>query len=104
MEAILKVTPAQLINTANEFSSIGNTVSSLTADMMEKMTNLGGIYESEEATAYITKARGLEDDIAKLNGMITEHVSDLNEMAQRYETAGTGSAGLIESLSSDVII
>ena len=104
MEATLRVAPEQLINTANEFSVIGNTVRSLTADLMEKMTNLNGIYESEEATAYITKARGLEDDICKLHAMIQEHVNDLNEMAQRYMDANASVNDLISSLSSDVII
>ncbi len=104
MEATLKVAPEQLMNTANEFSSIGNQVRSITAETMEKMTNLSGIYESEEATAYITKARGLEDDIAKLNAMIQEHVNDLNEMAQRYIDANTSVSDLISTLSSDVIV
>ena len=70
MEAILKVTPQQLISTADEFSTIGNQVRELTTAMMEKMTNLAGIYESEEASAYIAKANGLQDDIAKLNAML----------------------------------
>lgn len=104
MEAILKVTPQQLIATADEFSTIGNQVRELTTAMMEKMTNLGGIYESEEASAYIAKANGLQDDIAKLNAMIQEHVSDLNEMAQRYIEASGVANDLISTLSSDVIV
>lgn len=104
MEAILKVTPEQLINTSNEFSGIGSTVCNLTSAMMEKMTNLAGIFESEEASSYIAKARGLEDDIEKLNGMIREHVNDLNEMAQKYITANSSNASLIDSLSADVIV
>lgn len=104
MEAILKVTPQQLITTADEFSAVGNQVRELTTAMMEKMTNLGGIYESEEATAYIAKANGLQDDIAKLNAMIQEHVSDLNEMAQRYMEASSSANDLISTLSSDVIV
>ncbi len=104
MEATLKVTPQELINTATEFSTIGNQVRTLTAETLEKMTNLAGIYESEEASAYIAKARGLEDDIAKLNAMIQEHVDDLNEMAQRYIDANNSVNDLISTLSSDVIV
>ncbi len=101
---ILKVTPEQLTNTANEFSTVGNTVRNLTSSMLEKMTNLSGIYESEEASQFIAKARSLDDDIQRLNGMITEHVNDLNEMAQRYNDAARELASEIEGLSSDVII
>ena len=104
MEAILKVTPQQLISTADEFSTIGKQVRELTTAMMEKMTNLAGIYESDEASAYIAKANGLQDDIAKLNAMIQEHVSDLNEMAQRYIEASGTANDLISTLSSDVIV
>ena len=104
MEAILKVSPQQLISTADEFSAIGNQVRELTSAMLEKMTNLGGVYESEEATAYIAKANGLQDDIAKLNALIQEHVTDLNEMAQRYLEASTTTSDLISTLSSDVIL
>lgn len=104
MEAILKVTPQQLISTANEFSTIGNGVRSLTTAMMEKMTNLSGIYESEEASVYMSKASGLQDDIEMLNAMIQEHVSDLNEMAQRYNEASSSANDLITTLSSDVIV
>ncbi len=104
MEAILKVSPQQLITTADEFSTIGNQVRELTTAMMEKMTNLAGIYESEEASAYIAKANGLQDDIAKLNAMIQEHVTDLNEMAQRYIEASGTANDLISTLSSDVIV
>ena len=68
------------------------------------MTNLAGIYESDEASAYIAKANGLQDDIAKLNAMIQEHVSDLNEMAQRYIEASGTANDLISTLSSDVIV
>lgn len=104
MELTLRVTPQQLINTANEFSTIGNQVRTITAETLEKMTNLAGIYESEEATAYIGRARGLEDDIAKLNAMIQEHVNDLNEIAQRYMDANASVSDLISTLSSDVIV
>ncbi|MBE6984367.1 MAG: hypothetical protein E7434_01910 [Ruminococcaceae bacterium] len=104
MELTLKVAPEQLMTTADEFSTIGNQVRSITAENLQKMTNLSGIYESEEATAYIAKARGLEDDIEKLNAMIQEHVNDLNEMARRYIDANTSVSDLISTLSSDVIV
>ena len=104
MEAILRVSPEQLINTANEFSSIGNTVRTITASLLEKMTGFAGIYESAEATEYMAKARGLEDDIARLNGMIQEHVNDLNDMAQRYIQANSANAGAVGALQGDVIV
>ncbi len=104
MEAILKVTPEELMNAAQEFDAVGGTVQNLTNTMLEKMTNMAGVYEGEEAQAFVSKAQGLEDDIAKLVAMIREHATDLQEMAQRYLQSESSNAELIGSLSSDVIV
>lgn len=66
--------------------------------------NLQGMWEGEAATAYITKFRGLEDDIQKMIRMIQEHSSDLQEMAQIYSEADMANAEEANSLSSDVIV
>lgn len=104
MTGILKVTPEQLISTANEFQSIGTTVRNLTSEMTNIVTGLSGIWEGEAATAYVTKFNGLQDDIERLHAMITEHVTDLNEMANVYSTAENADLDEIATLSSDVII
>lgn len=104
MEGIIKVSTEQLRNTANEFSGLGQQVSSLTSEMVSLVAGLSSGYEGEAAQAYINKFRGLEDDIQKINRMIQEHVTDLNDMAQRYDQAEQSNVSDAGNLSSDVIV
>ena len=104
MNGILRVTPNELITVANDFSTKGSTVSSLTTEMTNMVSNLSSVWEGEAATAYIAKFRGLDDDIQLMIRMIQEHVTDLQEMANTYSQAESANLNEIESLSSDVII
>ena len=87
MEGILNVTPEKLISTAQEFSASGQTVSSLTQQMTTIVQGMSSSWQGEASTAYINKFNQLQDDIEKLNRMIQEHVTDLNEMARVYQEA-----------------
>ncbi len=104
MDGIIKVAPEQLRTTAGEFNSQGQQVSTITGEMMNLVTGLTAVWEGEAAQTYITKFRGLEDDIQKMCRMITEHVNDLNDMAERYSTAEIQANDLANNLSSDVIV
>lgn len=104
MDGIIKVSTEQLRSTSSEFSTLGQRVSSLTSDMTNLITGLSSGYEGEAAQAYINKFRGLDDDIQKINRMIQEHVTDLNDMAQRYDEAENKSVSDAGTLSSDVIV
>lgn len=104
MDGIIKVSTEQLRSTSSEFSTLGQRVSSLTSEMTNLITGLSSGYEGEAAQAYINKFRGLDDDIQKINRMIQEHVTDLNDMAQRYDEAENKSVSDAGTLSSDVIV
>lgn len=104
MEGILKVSPEQLTSAASEFSAYGTTVRNITLEMTSIVTSLSSAWAGEDATAYIAKFNGLQDDIERIHAMIQEHVTDLTEMAQTYSGATAGNLTEIEGLSSDVII
>lgn len=104
MEGSLRVTPEQLVTASNEFSNKAGTVGNLTTEMMNLVTGLSSAWEGEGSTAYITRFKGLEDDIQKMIRMIQEHSNDLNEMATAYKTAEGQVVELAQSLSSDVIV
>ena len=104
MNGILRVTPAQLINTASEFSAKGSQISAITTEMTNLVVGLSSIWEGEAATAYVTKFRGLDDDIQLMIRMVQEHAADLQEMANAYNQAESANLNNIESLTSDVII
>ena len=104
MDGIIRVSPQLLTTTASEFANQGSAVSNLTNEMMSLITNLTNTWEGEAATAYITKFRGLEDDIQKMVRMVVEHSRDLEEMARIYMEADNANADEANSLSADVIV
>lgn len=104
MEGIIKVTPEKLMSTASEFSASGTTINNLTQNMTGIVTGLSSVWQGEAATAYVNKFNGLQDDITRMNKMIQEHVTDLNDMAKVYQQAETANEEEISRLSSDVIV
>ena len=103
MEGLLKVTPEKLIEAAGEFSSSGQTISSLTQEMMNIVNSLKGIWQGEAAGAYSGRFAMLQDDIETINRMIQEHVSDLNEMAREYQSAENASIEQSNQMLTDVV-
>ncbi len=104
MEGIIKVSPQLLTNTAAEFSNQGAAVNTLTNEMMTMITGLSATWEGDAATTYISKFKGLEDDIQKMIRMIQEHSTDLEEMSRIYAKSNAENAEEANSLSSDVIV
>ena len=104
MNGVINVSTEQLRSTASEFSTLGQQVASLTSEMTNTVTGLSSGWEGDAAQGFIEKFRGLEDDIQKMNRMIQEHVTDLNDMADTYDSANSGNVDLVGTLSSDVII
>lgn len=103
MEGYLKVTPEQLMKVADSFANAGASISALTSEMMSIVNSLKGIWQGEAAESYAGRFAGLEDDITRINNMITEHVNDLNEMARTYQAAEDASAQESAALLSDVV-
>lgn len=104
MDGIIKVSPQLLTSTASEFSNQGAAISNLTGEMMNLITGLTSVWEGDAASAYITKFRGLEDDIQKMIRMVQEHSTDLEEMARIYAEADSMNMEEANGLSSDVIV
>ena len=92
MEGIIKVSPQLLTSTASEFGNQGNVINTLTGEMMNLITGMASTWEGDAATAYITKFRGLEDDIQRMVRMVQEHSRDLQEMARIYSDADMANA------------
>lgn len=100
----LRVTPETLERTAGSFRDSANTVKTLTDNMISLVEELTGkIWSGEAATAYVNKFIGLQGDMDQIYRMITEHVDDLTDMAQKYRAAEQKNEELANSLQSDVI-
>lgn len=103
MEGILKVTTEDLRSTAGEFGNKGNTIKAQTDEMMQMVKGLNSAWQGEASGAYLAKFQGLQTDIDKINRMIQEHVQDLNEMAQQYDTAENANTDHTQSLQANAI-
>ncbi|MBR6451821.1 MAG: WXG100 family type VII secretion target [Lachnospiraceae bacterium] len=103
MEGYLKVTPEQLLKAADAFSEAGGRIRTLTTEMMGIVTGLKGIWEGEAAENYIGRFSSLEDDIMRINNMISEHVKDLGEMARTYQAAEDAGVEAGAALLGDVV-
>lgn len=105
MTGTLKVEAAKLTSTATSFQSTGNQIKNLTTQMTTLVTSLSGeVWSGDAATAYKNKFNGLQDDINRMIGMVNEHVTDLQAMAQEYTQAENANVAAANALSSDVII
>ena len=103
MTGLLKVTPEKLIAASNEFSTVGKTVRSLTQEMNDIVSSLKSVWMGEAATGYGSKFAELSDDIEKINRMIQEHVTDLNNMAREYQTAEDTNTEQAAALKTDIV-
>ena len=103
MTGIIKVTPEKLLSTAQDFSTEGNTINTLTSEMVSRTCELSSTWEGEASQSYITKFKSLESDIQVINRMIQEHVKDLQEMANLYANAEKGNVDDAMSLSGPVL-
>lgn len=104
MQGILKVQPEQLIQASSEFRTKGQRIGTLLDQMMNLVTNLTSVWEGDAGNAYITKFKGLQDDIQLVLRMVDEHSRDLNDMATEYKNAEQEAMDDISTLSSDVIV
>lgn len=103
MEGTIKVTPEELINTAEEFNSANNQIRNLTQQMVQTVDSLKSVWEGEAATAFSTKFHQLDDDMDRMSRMINEHVTDLKEMARVFQEAEKANAEIGNTLAGDVI-
>lgn len=103
MEGIIKVTPEELISTAEEFNSVSTQVQNLTRNMLDTVNALNSTWQGDAAEKYRGRFKELEDDMNKMHSMINEHVTDLRDMAQRYQQTEQKNAEIGGALSGDAI-
>lgn len=103
MEGILLVTPAELKNTASTFQTKAAEVKTLHDEMIGKVNALSNSWTGEAATAYKNKFTSLQVSMDKINRMIMEHVSDLNTMAEQYETAENAAMNAANELPASTL-
>ena len=103
MEAMLKVTPEKLIETAGEFANTESNIRSLTTEMISIVDGFKPVWQGEAATGFANRFASLEDDMNRLYAMIRKHSEDLTEMANEYSRAETESENLASALATEAV-
>lgn len=103
MEGTLLVTPDKLQEKASSFQSKATQVKTLHDNMITKVNSLSSSWTGEAAEAYNTKFTALQTSMDKIFAMITEHVTDLNTMAEQYMTAETAAQSAANDLPTSTL-
>lgn len=103
MEGTLLVIPQELKNTSNAFGAREKKIRSITSEMMTLVKGLGSAYEGEAASSYINTFSKLDEDMSQIGNKIQEHVADLIEMADRYETVENIAAQENSALPTNIL-
>ncbi|MBE5881916.1 MAG: WXG100 family type VII secretion target [Lachnospiraceae bacterium] len=103
MASSILVTPEKLITTAQEFSQKGTQVNTLTREMLQIVNAMSAAWTGEASMAYSKQFNALDDDMTKMYRMITEHSTDLQDMARAYQDAEKTNIQSANALPKDVI-
>lgn len=103
MNSVLKVTPEQLIETAEQFSAVEANIRNITQEMISIVNGFKSIWQGEAATGFANRFNALSDDMERMYGMIREHAADLTEMAQEYKNAEDESVQQAQTLVTEAI-
>lgn len=103
MEGILLVTPEKLHNTASDFQSKATQVKALHDNMIVKVNGLSSCWTGSASDTYRKKFADLKTSMDKINAMITEHVNDLNTMADQYSSAETAAQNAANDLPASTL-
>lgn len=103
MEGTLKVDTQTLKNTASDFEGKGTQIHTLTTNMLDLIKGLQASWEGDAFASYTGQFAMLEDDMERMHSRIKEHVTDLTEMAERYEQAENANMETGSALAGDII-
>ncbi len=103
MNAMLKVTPEKLIETAQEFANTETRIRSITEEMVSIVDGFKPIWQGEAATGFALRFSALRDDMERLYVLIRKHSEDLTEVANEYRQAESESRNLAESLATGAV-
>ncbi|MCR4991130.1 MAG: WXG100 family type VII secretion target [Lachnospiraceae bacterium] len=104
MEGILKVTPEKLMSSSEQFGATAQRMRAHTEEMINLINSLKGIWIGEAQDTYNSKFNMLQSDMEKLYRMVTEHSSDLMQMALTYSNAESSNTVTGSSLGGNVVV
>lgn len=103
IEGTLLVTPETLQQKSQTFRSMAIQVKALHDDMIQRVNATASAWEGNAADAYRTKFAALQTAMDTINRMITEHSTDLEQMAQVYLDAESQASSQVDALPASTL-
>ena len=103
MNAELLVQPSDLTRTAGDFNTKNQQVQALTQSMLELIRSMNSVWSGDAYNAYNTTFNKLDEDMQQISRMITEHATDLMDIAAKYEETENRNVEAANALPTDVI-
>ncbi len=103
MNAMLKVTPEKLLETASEFAGCEQRIRSITQEMVSIVDGFKPIWQGEAATGFGVRFNSLSDDMERMFALIRKHSDDLTEMANEYARAEQESGSYAQNLVTEAV-
>lgn len=97
----IKAHPDVLLSKSGELSSEKNTLLSLMDEAKSQVNSLAGVWKGDAADGYQNRFKQIYDDIDNMLAIVTEYISDLNEIANIYSTAEKAALNESEGLPTD---
>ncbi len=101
MDITLKVQPDVLIAKAGELSTEKTTIMGLMDQTKSHITSLAGVWKSQASDEYQGRFKQIYNDIDNMLAIVSEYISDLNEIAGVYSTAEKNAKSEAEGLPTD---
>ncbi len=101
MNITLKVQPDVLIAKAGELSTEKTVVMTLMDQAKSDINSLVGVWKSEASEEYQGRFKQVYDDIENMLAIVSEYISDLNEVANVYASAERAAKSAAEGLPTD---
>lgn len=105
MANVIHVTPEKLKSSAASFKDTGAEIKRTTSQMMELITGISGtVWSGEACSAYLSKFKGLDSDIAKMCKMVEDQAQHLVSIADEYQSAEAQNKAAAATLKNNVIV
>ncbi|UNC91122.1 WXG100 family type VII secretion target [Candidatus Contubernalis alkaliaceticus] len=101
MDITLKVQPDVLIAKAGELSTEKTTIMGLMDQTKSNINSLAGVWKSQASDEYQGRFKQIYNDIDNMLAIVSEYISDLNEIASVYSTAEKNAKSEAEGLPTD---
>lgn len=99
-ELMIKVTPEEVRAKAQEITAQKNMMEAYMQDMASKVSQLGEYWKAASGETYIEKYQVVTSNIQKSLDVLTQHVNNLTQAADRYEEVERMQSQTIGALDS----